>query len=276
MNQARQLIAVIFILSLAACSDATPTPTGVLPTTAPISVPTDVPPTRLPPTPVVDDPDTVTTASGLKYVDLVAGTGPSPAATDWVTLQFTATLQDGTLIGSTRKFGKPADVPLDGISEQIKGWAEGVSTMKVGGTRKLIIPPHLAYGSAGSGNIPPDATLIFTVDLLSTRPAPQVKIEDVRVGTGLAVEAGMRLSVNYTGTLDNGTVFDTSIGKKPFEFVLGVGEVIAGWDTGLAGMKVGGKRRLTIPPELGYGPQGSDPIPPNATLFFEVDLLDAK
>lgn len=276
MNQARRLIAVIFILSLAACSGATPTPTSVPPTTAPASAPTDVPPTRLPPTPVVDDPDTVTTASGLKYVDLVAGTGPSPAATDWVTLQFTATLQDGTLIGSTRKFGKPADIPLDGISEQIKGWAEGVSTMKVGGTRKLIIPPHLAYGNAGSGNIPPDATLIFTVDLLGTRPAPQVKIEDVRVGTGLTVEAGMRLSVNYTGTLDNGTVFDTSIGKKPFEFVLGVGEVIAGWDTGLAGMKVGGKRRLIIPPELGYGPQGSDPIPPNATLFFEVDLLDAK
>ena len=117
---------------------------------------------------MVDDPNTITTASCLKYVDLVVGTGPSPAATDWVTLQFTATLQDGTLIGSTRKFGKPADIPLDGISEQIKGWAEGVSTMKVGGTRKLIIPPHLAYGSAGSGNIPPDATLIFTVDLLGT------------------------------------------------------------------------------------------------------------
>jgi FKBP-type peptidyl-prolyl cis-trans isomerase len=230
----------------------------------------------VPPTPIVDDPNTVTTASGLKYVELVVGTGPSPASTDWVTLQFTVTLQDGTLIGSTRKFGKPADMPLDGIADQIKGWAEGVSTMQVGGTRQLVIPPHLAYGSAGSGNIPPDATLLFTIDLLATRPAPEVKIEDTRVGTGLTVGAGMSLTVNYTGTLTDGTVFDTSVGKRPFTFVLGVGEVIAGWDTGLVGMKVGGQRKLTIPSELGYGPQGSDPIPPNATLIFEVELLDAN
>ena len=273
MNQIRQLLTVIIILSLAACGGATATPTSVPPTSQP---PTQAPPTRLPPTPVVDDPNTVTTASGLKYVDLVAGTGPSPAATDWVTLHFTATLQDGTLIGSTRKYGKPADMPLDGIADQIKGWAEGVSTMHVGGTRKLIVPPHLAYGSAGSGNIPPDATLLFTVDLLATRPAPEVKIEDIRAGTGLAAAVGMSLTVNYTGTLENGNVFDTSIGNRPFTFVLGVGEVIAGWDRGLVGMKVGGLRKLTIPSELGYGPQGSDPIPPNATLIFEVELLDAN
>jgi FKBP-type peptidyl-prolyl cis-trans isomerase len=260
------------IVSLAACGAATATPTSAPPTSRP---PTQVP-TVVPPTPIVDDPNTVTTASGLKYVELVVGTGPSPASTDWVTLQFTVTLQDGTLIGSTRKFGKPADMPLDGIADQIKGWAEGVSTMQVGGTRQLVIPPHLAYGSAGSGNIPPDATLLFTIDLLATRPAPEVKIEDTRVGTGLTVGAGMSLTVNYTGTLTDGTVFDTSVGKRPFTFVLGVGEVIAGWDTGLVGMKVGGQRKLTIPSELGYGPQGSDPIPPNATLIFEVELLDAN
>lgn len=117
---------------------------------------------------------------------------------------------------------------------------------------------------------------MFTVDLLATRPAPEVKIEDLHVGTGLTVGAGMSLTVNYTGTLTDGTVFDTSIGNRPFTFVLGVGEVIAGWDRGLVGMKVGGQRKLTIPSELGYGPQGSDPIPPNATLIFEVELLDAN
>jgi peptidylprolyl isomerase len=148
--------------------------------------------------------------------------------------------------------------------------------MKVGGTRKLVIPPHLAYGSAGSNNIPPDATLLFTVDLLATRPAPEVKIEDLVVGTGATARNGLTLTVNYTGTLTDGTVFDSSIGAKPFEFMLGRGHVIAGWDKGLVGMKVGGKRTLIIPPELGYGPQGTGAIPPDATLIFEVDLLDVK
>ncbi len=271
MRLVTRLILGLLIISLAACGGATAAPTSVPPTSIP-ATPT-MPPS---PTPLVDAANTVTTASGLKYVDLVVGTGPRPASTDWVTLQFTATLPNGTLIGSTRKFGKPADMPLDGIADQIKGWAEGISTMQVGGTRQLIIPPHLAYGSAGSGNIPPDATLVFTVDLLATRPAPEVKIEDLRVGTGLTVGAGMSLTVNYTGTLTDGTVFDTSIGNRPFTFVLGVGEVIAGWDRGLVGMKVGGQRKLTIPSELGYGPQGSDPIPPNATLIFEIELLDAN
>jgi len=273
MRLVTRLVVGVLIISLTACGGATATPTN---TPVPTSLPATQIPTAVPPTPIVDDPNTVTLGSGLKYVDLVVGTGPSPASTDWVTLQFTATLQDGTLIGSTRQYGKPADIPLDGIAKQIKGWAEGISTMKVGGTRKLVIPPHLGYGSTGSGNIPPNATLLFTVDLLATRPAPEVQIEDTRVGTGITAAAGMTLTVNYTGTLKDGTVFDSSAGKPPFEFVLGVGQVIAGWDQGLVGMKVGGMRKLVIPSELGYGPQGTGPIPANATLIFEVELLDAK
>jgi len=104
----------------------------------------------------------------------------------------------------------------------------------------------------------------------------RIKIIDEKVGTGPAVKKGDTITVNYTGTLTNGKVFDTSIGKQPFTTQIGTGQVIRGWDLGLIGMKVGGKRKLTIPADLGYGSQGQGAIPPNSTLIFEVDLLSIK
>ena len=102
-----------------------------------------------------------------------------------------------------------------------------------------------------------------------------LKYEDVKVGTGDAAETGKTVSVHYTGWLTNGTKFDSSKDRgQPFEFPLGGGRVIKGWDEGVKGMKVGGVRKLTIPPELGYGARGAGgAIPPNATLVFEVELL---
>lgn len=99
---------------------------------------------------------------------------------------------------------------------------------------------------------------------------------DTVIGTGDVAVAGKKLTMNYTGKLTNGTTFDTSIGKAPFSFTLGNGEVIKGWDEGIAGMKVGGKRTLTIPAALGYGAAGQGPIPPNATLIFDVELLSVQ
>jgi FKBP-type peptidyl-prolyl cis-trans isomerase len=103
----------------------------------------------------------------------------------------------------------------------------------------------------------------------------ELKIEDVEVGTGSEVLAGKAVTVHYTGWLTNGTKFDSSKDRgQPFTFKLGAGQVIKGWEQGVAGMKVGGKRKLTIPPSLGYGANGAgDVIPPNATLVFEVELL---
>ena len=99
-------------------------------------------------------------------------------------------------------------------------------------------------------------------------------IDDLVIGTGATAAVGDTVSVNYVGTFTNGTKFDSSYDRgQPYPFRIGAGQVIAGWDQGVPGMKVGGKRRLTIPPSLAYGSQGNGPIPPNATLIFEIELL---
>jgi FKBP-type peptidyl-prolyl cis-trans isomerase FkpA len=107
-------------------------------------------------------------------------------------------------------------------------------------------------------------------------PEAPLGVVDVVVGKGAVAKAGDKVKVQYTGSLTNGTVFDSSRTRnQPFEFVLGRGRVIKGWDEGVAGMKVGGKRKLTIPPSLGYGARGAGgKIPPNSTLLFDVELVE--
>ncbi len=104
----------------------------------------------------------------------------------------------------------------------------------------------------------------------------QLIAQDEQVGTGPIATAGSTVTVNYVGKLQNGTVFDSTAGKTPFTFVLGIGKVIPGWDQGVQGMKVGGRRLLIIPPQLGYGAQAVGPIPANSTLVFEVTLLNVS
>lgn len=110
-----------------------------------------------------------------------------------------------------------------------------------------------------------------------TTSASGLQYRDDAVGEGRQAKAGDTVSVHYTGTLQDGSKFDSSRDRgQPLQFPLGAGHVIKGWDEGVSGMKVGGRRTLVIPPELGYGARGIGPIPPNSTLVFDVELMDIR
>jgi peptidylprolyl isomerase len=238
------------------------------------------------------DTTLTTTQSGLQYRDLEEGKGEKPKSGEVCVVHYTGWLwvndAKGKKFDSSKDRGVPFSFPLE-QGKVIKGWDEGVATMKIGGKRELIIPAKLGYGERGyPGAIPPNATLFFEVELLDrfTKTQSGLQYRDVKVGTGAKPKAGQTCVMHYTGWLwrnpGKGKQFDSSRGSSPdtghpFPFRLGAGEVITGWDEGVATMKVGGKRELIIPPDLGYGETGSSgAIPPNATLFFEVELLEVK
>jgi FKBP-type peptidyl-prolyl cis-trans isomerase len=148
-------------------------------------------------------------------------------------------------------------------------------------TRVWVVQAALLL-SLGSGSIAADnqeikkETKNMAEQTVTTESG--LKYLDVTVGTGRLAELGDTASVHYTGWLADGKKFDSSVDRKePFSFRLGAGQVIKGWDEGVLGMKIGGKRKLTIPPQLGYGARGAGGvIPPNATLTFDVELLDLR
>jgi peptidylprolyl isomerase len=218
-----------------------------------------------------------TTASGLRFEEIEVGTGVQPKKGDFVQVHYTGWLTNGTKFDSSLDRGQPFEFKL-GAGQVIRGWDEGLSTMKVGGRRKLYIPPDLGYGARGAGGvIPPNAELVFEVELLGIRSV-ELQIVEIEEGTGPQPREGQLVKVHYTGWLADGTKFDSSVDRgEPLEFNVGLGQVIAGWDIGVASMKVGGKRKLIIPPEMAYGKRGyPGVIPPNAVLTFEVHLLGAE
>ncbi len=238
----------------------------------------------------------ITTDSGLQYVILEAGDGPSPEPGELVSVHYAGTLEDGTEFDNSYRRGEPIQFPV-GMGMVIPGWDEGIGLLKVGDKAKFVIPPELGYGAQGAGGvIPPNATLIFEVELLGIQPgSPEkptavaeedyvvtdsgLKYYDLEEGTGETPKEGQAVQAHYTGWLEDGTKFDSSLDRgRPFQLMLGVGHVIPGWDEGLSTMKVGGKRQLVIPPDLAYGEKGAGEglIPPNATLIFELELLSVS
>jgi peptidylprolyl isomerase len=242
------------------------------------------------------DEDALTTESGLQYLILEQGSGESPQPGDIVEVHYTGTLADGTVFDSSYERGQPIRFPL-GLGQVIPGWDEGIGLLQVGDKARLIIPPELAYGEAGAGGgvIPPNATLTFEVELVDILPGPPeapaevaaadyvttdsgLQYYDLEQGSGPTPQAGQQVAVHYTGWLEDGTMFDSSLLRgQPFELIIGQGQVIPGWDEGVASMQVGTRRQLVIPPDLAYGESGAGGvIPPNATLIFEVELLEVQ
>lgn len=227
--------------------------------------------------------DTVRTASGLEYRDLVVGTGAIPRKDDTVTIHVRGWLANGRIFQNTTG-SDPLEFTI-GRNMVMPGWEEGLKTMRVGGCRRLVVPPELAYGATGNPDmgIPANATLIYEITLLSVRRADWITTPsglmymDLVTGTGPTPESGQTCYVHYTGWLSDGTQFDSSVGRDPLNFVMGAHRVIAGFEEAVSTMSVGTKRKVMIPPDLAYGSAGSPPsIPPDATLTFEIELLDVE
>ena len=221
----------------------------------------------------------------VRILEEIPGSGPAAAPGDWVKVHYEGWVArnggKGELFDSSRQRGEPLVLRLD-ERVVIPGWVEGMAGMRPGGRRAILVPPELAYGDHSAGTIPPWATLIFEIELLDL---PRVAIEELAPGSGPAATLEDTLTVDYAGWVAEdgrkGAAFDPgSAGQEgPFRFILGRGQVIPGWELGLEGLRVGGRRRLTIPPELAYGSFGSIRageivVPPGATLIYDIELTD--
>lgn len=272
----KALIAVLFLLTFSACGDKY---------------------------------DVVNTESGLSYVDVKVGEGREVKDGDLVLMHFAIwRLGDSTDIyadwqsdTTKNEFKVGSSFETDqhmkyvvGSEQFVKGSDEGFIGMKAGSKRTLIIPASLAYGDQGFGPIPPNTSIKILLEIFEVKDAIVAKMWDVdstlfkqtgsglqyaiiEEGTGPAVEKGKLTSVHYSGFLTDGTKFDSSVERdEPLMLMVGMGQVIPGWDEGLQLLKQGAKARFIIPPQLAYGERDLGVIPPNSTLIFDVEVVEVK
>jgi peptidylprolyl isomerase len=222
--------------------------------------------------------------------DLTIGKGLDAAKGDIVSLGLKVTYLNGQIFDST--FGQAPFSTKLGWRFRFEGFVrlpfgaldDAIVGMKEGGKRKIVLPSQLAYGSLEVGDLPKDSPLTFEVDLLEVHKKgiePKLKIEETEVGKGELLAEGKSVVVHYRGTYLNGTEFDSSRKiepntQKPFdlplEFKYAPGAMVKGFIEGMKGMKVGGKRKVTVPYNLAYGENGRQGIAPFSTLVFELEL----
>ncbi|MBL1124305.1 MAG: FKBP-type peptidyl-prolyl cis-trans isomerase [Ignavibacteriae bacterium] len=252
-----------------------------------------------------------TLESGLQFMDDSLGTGREAKAGDLVSIHFkgwmvpkdsagelftdwsTDQTKNMLSLGDSKMRNQPIKFVLNSGSF-IKGTDEGIIGMKAGGVRTMIIPSKLAYGEAGVGFIPPNTDLKVVIELLDVKDkgvakmwevdstlfkttASGLKYAIISHGDGPMIDSGKVVTVNYSGYLQDGTLFDSSVERdEPIQFVVGQGQVIPGWDEGMRLLKKGDKARFIIPPQLGYGEMQLEKIPANSTLIFDTEIVDVK
>jgi len=241
--------------------------------------------------------DTITMASGLKYIILKENKSAEKSAMGTkVTLHYSGFFKDGLPFDSSVERGQPFTVKM-GTGQLIKSLEEGIALMHKGDKFKFYIPSRLGYGESGHPPvIPPNSDLIFDIEIIDVKPVIAPPLFDItgkeakttasglkyyeiaKSDSTIKATAGTKVKVHYSGYLASGKMFDSSVERnEPFEFELGKGQVIAGWDEGIALMNVGDKLRLVIPYFLAYGEHGRPPmIPEKAELTFDVELIGVK
>ncbi len=254
-------------------------------------------------------PEVVTTEAGLKYLDNKIGSGHKVENGDFVKFHFDAWIvKDSTdLFGdwkkdSTKKAfslggSKDIDRPIRmfiGKGQFIRGSEDGIIGMMPGGIRTMVIPSKMAYGEKGLGPVPPNTDIKIVVELLKAfKPVKVSKWEIdsskiittksglkyviVKEGSGVKPDSGSTITVNYSGYLEDGKLFDSSVERdEPFTFKLKVNRVIKGWEEALTYFNKGTKAQIIVPPYLGYGDENVGPIPAHSTLIFDIEVTDVK